>query len=123
VAETRLLALALLACCPHGDILVDHGGGPPDAPAMYDAARSLGCDLRGDVTWTTGVIHCSFYPDGCAGICRRDACGAEIEVVTASSACQTALGHELGHYCLKTEDEDEANAYQAELRKMIGCAP
>jgi len=116
----RWLALLLLACCPHGDTLVDHGGGPPDAPAMYDAARSLGCDLKGDVTWTTGVIHCSFYPEGCGGTCLWNGCGAEIEVVTAPSACQTALGHELGHWCLKTEDEDAANAYQAELRKMIG---
>ena len=119
----RWYALALLACCPHGDTLVDHGGGPPDAPAMYDAARSLGCDLKGDVTWTTGVIPCRFYPQGCGGTCFWDACGASIETDTASTACQTALGHELGHYCLKTEDEDEANAYQAELRKMIRCAP
>jgi len=120
----RWLALLLLACCPHGDTLVDHGGGPPDAPAMYSAARSLGCDLKGDVRWTDALIPCSEAASGlCWGTCATNGCGADISVEAAPSACQTALGHELGHFCLKTTDEDEANAYQAELRKMIGCAP
>ncbi len=91
---------------------------PPRADEVVAASASIcGRDLRGEVTWTTELFTCDGSPR--AGCSRVGGCHLEATVLWMPDALQTALAHEIGHFCWETDDEARANEFAAEVRRIL----
>ncbi len=99
---------------------------PPRADEVIAASASrCGRDLRGTITWTSAPHLCGVSAYGCSrvGGCHLDATvfwSPEYEPMP--TAVETALAHEIGHYCWETDDEARANEFAIEVRNIIADA-
>ena len=123
---TRLLPLlAVLACGGHPiteclfadapDGVVQRGLAPPSGTDAVLAAAATRCPagLDGYVTWVAELDACGWETGSFAGCGSISGCYLDATVVRVEPATSSALAHELGHWCLQTTDEDEANAWAA----------
>ncbi len=96
---------------------------PPRADEVIAASASIcGRDLRGTITWTPAPHICGVSAYGCShvGGCRLDATVFwSLEYEPMPTALETALAHEIGHYCWETDDEARANDFATEVRNII----
>ncbi len=127
-------ALALYALCACDLCALDHtppgvrqfgSEPPPRADEVIEASGSVcGRDLRGTVTWTPGAA-CGTAGYGCS---RLDVCHLDATVFWSPeyapwpTALDTALAHEIGHYCWDTTDEARAEEFAAEVRRTLVSA-
>lgn len=116
----RRLALILLLAsgcgypCPEVDGVAMTGVEPaPYADLVFQVVKETGCEVNGRVNWFDKKVCDN---DGCiSGLAGRDACGnVSIFVYTfgdGRDATRTALAHELGHICLNTQSNSDAEVF------------
>ena len=108
------LLLATGCACPEAHELAMGGSAPAHADVVLSAAQAeCGRPIVGRLEWTTEprgdeTGHCSWPAAGCpmdAWVWNMDPNGVD--------ARETAMAHEIGHWCLRSEDEGQVQAWAA----------
>lgn len=100
---------------------------PAYADVVIEVVADTGCEIRGYLTWFNRKVP---YPGGgfYGGMSGFDASGNPVlDVYTFADgrdATRTTLAHEWGHICLRTDDDNKAEAFanliNAEARVRVG---
>jgi hypothetical protein len=112
--------LAAVACCPfEADDLALDGEAPPNAELVVQVAQER-CDRRivGRIRWVDESL------DGThKGYCHwgGDGCPMDAWVVRYGVSAQfSSLAHEIGHWCLLSEDEDAVEKWARSVNLEVG---
>lgn len=117
-----VLCLAFVGCCPTPPTRLEIIGEPPPCitPVLLVAQEHCSSKIVGTLTFTEKSLDGKH-----GGYCNWDLCGmtAWVERIYYGvpskpwPAPYTLTAHEIGHYCLRSENETEVEAWALEVNR------